>query len=185
MLARASPGWGCPRASRVHSIWSGFGPGSHGEGSHVSGSALFTGRPCRGITPWGLISRDVPCCTRGVLFRFAPPSGGFRFGSPPRRGVSVELLRSTSYNKGWTHTVCSRYGATDLVYPFMGRLIGAPLWGVRLVRPLRGTSFRHPCMGWPFLCAPLWGVLVGAPLWGSRCAPLWDVFPAPLYGAAG
>jgi len=60
--------------------------------------------------------------------------------------------------------VCSLYGATDIVRPFKGRLVGAPLWG---------------CL----LCAPLWGVFVGAPLWGSRCAPLWDVFPAPLYGA--
>ena len=130
-----------------------------------------------------------------------PPVGGcpFGFGSPPRRGVSVWLLRSTSYNKGWTHTVCSRYGATDLVYPFMGRLLGAPLWGVRLVRSFMGRLVECPFMGRllrPFkgrlfgaplwgcrLRAPLWGVFVGAPLWGSRCAPLWDVLSAPLYGA--
>ena len=62
--------------------------------------------------------------------------------------------------------VCSLYGATDIVRPFKGRLVGAPLWG---------------CL----LCAPLWGVFVGAPLWGRRCVPLWDVFPAPLYGATG
>lgn len=62
--------------------------------------------------------------------------------------------------------VCSLYGATGIVRPFKGRLVGAPLWGY-------------------LLCVPLWGVFVGAPLWGSRCAPLWDVFPAPLYGATG
>ena len=122
-------------------------------------------------------------------------------GRPPVGGFSVWLLRSTSYNKGWTHTVCSRYGATDLVYPFMGRLLGAPLWGVRLVRSFMGRLVECPFMGRllrPFkgrlfgaplwgcrLRAPLWGVFVGAPLWGSRCAPLWDVFPAPIYGAAG
>ena len=113
-----------------------------------------------------MVSRDVPRCTRSVSIRLAPPSGGVRLFSarPPVGGFSVWLLRPASYNKERTHMVCSLYGATDIVRPFKGRLVGAPLWG---------------CL----LCAPLWGVFVGAPLWGSRCAPLWDVCPAPLYGA--
>ena len=90
---------------------------------------------------------------------------------PPVGGFSVWLLRSTSYNKGWTHTVCSRYGATDLVYPFMGRLLGAPLWGVRLVRPSRGRLFGAPLWGDRF-CAPLYGASCSVPLYGATVAPL-------------
>ena len=37
-------------------------------------------------------------------------------------------------------------------------------------------------MGQPM--RPFMGRLSGAPLWGYRlCAPLWGVFPVPLYGA--
>ena len=78
--------------------------------------------------------------------------------------------------------VCSLYGATDIVRPFKGRTCRRPFMGLPSVRPFMGRLCRCPFMGQPL--RPFMGRLPGAPLWGCRlCAPLWGVFPVPLYGA--
>jgi len=135
----------------------------------------------------------------------------FRFGSLPRRGVSVLARPPVG---GFPYScrgppLIIRGGRTRCA-PVMGQPVlciplrdvcSAPRYGASVCAPLEGTSFRRPFMGLPFfvrpfmgrliqcpfvgqLLRPLKGRLFGAPLWGYRlCAPLWGVFPVPLYGA--
>ena len=75
-----------------------------------------------------------------------------------------------------------RYGASDSCAPLWD-VLSAPLYGATVfVRPFMGRLVRCSFMGRPL--RPFKGRLFGAPLWGYRlCAPLWGVFPVPLYGA--